>query len=150
MENKPTNELNSILEKTSPGQLENYLRENKKDLANDMTFSYYFKDTLEQKHVKLKDVYVFAGVSESYGSKILSMRSHAKNRDLIIRLCVAGRFTWEETNRALKLYGMTELYSKDPRDACIIVALNNRLYDVYEIDALLEKNELKKISSNIS
>ena len=74
------------------------------------------------------------------------MESHTKNRDLIIRLCIAGRFLVDEINRALKLYGMTPLYAKDKRDACIIVAINNRKYDLFEIDDLLEKQGLEKLS----
>ncbi len=147
MINKPTNELNELLEGTKLGKIGDYLRENAKYLAGDeMAFSYYFKDLLAQKRIKLKDVYSFAGVSESYGSKILSMDKHAKNRDLILRFCLAGRFSWEETNRALKLYGMSELYAKDPRDACIIVSINNRIHDLGTIDGMLEDNGLKKLS----
>ena len=74
------------------------------------------------------------------------MERHTTNRDLIIRFCLAGRFSLMETNRALKLYGMSELYAKDPRDACIIVALNNRMFDLGEIDSLLTKNKLEKLS----
>ena len=36
------------------------------------------------------------------------------------------------------MYGLSELYSKDPRDACIIVAVNNRIFDQRRIDSMLE------------
>ena len=97
--------------------------------------------------MKLKDLYLLSGVSESYGSKIVTMEKHTKDRDLIIRLCLAGHFNWDETNRALKLYGLSELYAKDPRDACIIVAVNNRIFDMYEIDEMLMKQGLKKLTT---
>ena len=70
------------------------------------------------------------------------------DRDLIIRLCLAGHFNWDETNRALKLYGLSELYAKDPRDACIIVAINNRIFDMYEIDEMLTEQGLDKLSED--
>lgn len=92
---------------------------------------------IEAKNIFLKDVYSFAGVSESWGSKIVTMERHTRNRDLIIRLCLAGRFNLDEINRALKLYGMTPLYSKNRRDAVIIVAINNRIYSLAEIDDLM-------------
>lgn len=76
-------------------------------------------------------------VTESYGSKIFTMEKHTKDRDLIIRFCIAGHFNWDETNRALKLYGLNELYAKDPRDAVLIVAINNRIYNLYDIDEML-------------
>ena len=111
-------------------------------------FYYYMKDVLDEKNIKLKDVYSFAGVSESYGSKILTMEKHTKDRDLIIRFCIAGHFSWDETNRALKLYGMNELYAKDARDACLIVAINNRLFHLYDIDEMLMQHGLKKLTAD--
>jgi len=42
----------------------------------------------------------------------------------------------------IKLYGMSELYAKNPRDACVMVAINNRIFDVYQVDEMLKKNDL--------
>ena len=145
---KPTDELNELLENMKPEQLDDYYKTNRKYLAEEKkAFYYYFKDVMEKKNIMLKDVYSFAGVTESYGSKIISMEKHTKNRDLIIKLCLAGHFTWEETNRALKLYGFSELYAKDSRDACIIVAINNRMFAPYQIDEMLEKHGHEKLTS---
>ena len=46
----------------------------------------------------LKDVYMRSDVTESYGGKIITMTKHTKNRDLIIRFCLAGHFSLVETN----------------------------------------------------
>lgn len=146
---KPTDELDDMLKSLSPDQLDGYLKTNAKYLADDKkAFYYYMKNVLSEKNIKLKDVYSFAGVSETYGSKIISMEKHTKDRDLIIRLCTAGHFSWDEMNRALKLYGLSELYSKDSRDACIIVAINNRIYDLYKIDDMLAERGLKKLTAD--
>ncbi len=148
MQKKSTDELNELLENMKPDQLDAYLKDNSKYMADDKkAFYYYMKDVLDEKNIKLKDVYSFAGVTESYGSKIITMEKHTKDRDLIIRLCLAGHFNWDETNRALKLYGLSELYAKDPRDACMIVAINNRIYDMYEIDEMLMAKGLKKLTT---
>ena len=113
MEKKPTDELDELLENMKPNQLDRYFKENRKYLADEKkAFYYYMKDTLAEKNIKLKDVYSFAGVSESYGSQILRMEKHAASRDLIIRFCLSGHFNCDETNRALKLYGLSELYAK--------------------------------------
>ncbi len=147
MQQKPTDELNDLLENMQPNQLDAYLQENQKYMAlGEKAFYYYFKDTLEAKRIKLKDVYTYAGVTESFGSKIIRMEKHTPNRDLIIRLCLAGHFSLIEMNRALKLYGMTELYAKDPRDVCIIVAVNNRQYDPYQIDETLIQHGFSKLT----
>lgn len=149
MQNKPTDELNALLENVKPEQIDGYFKDNRAYMADGKkAFYYYMKDVIEEKNILLKDVYSFAGVSEKYGSQIIEMEKHTKNRDLIIRFCVAGHFNWDETNRALKLYGMTELYAKDSRDACIIVAINNRIYDLASIDDMLTERGLKKLSKD--
>ena len=147
MQKIPTGELNKMLENTSPNKLDEYFKKNNKYMAEDgKAYYYYMKDVLNEKNIRLKDVYISAGVSESYGSKIISMEKHTKNRDLIIRFCIAGHFNWDETNRALKLYGLNELYAKDARDACIIVAINNRIFDISQIDDILDEHGLKPLS----
>ena len=146
---KPTDELNSLLENMKPDDLDSYLSDNSKYLVEGpKAFYYYMKNVLDSKNIRLKDVYSFAGVSESYGSKIISQEKHTTDRDLIIRFCVAGHFTWDETSRALKLYGMNELYAKYPRDACLIVAIKNRLYSMSDIDELLLKQGFKKLTTD--
>lgn len=149
MQEKPTNELDKMLGKMKPGELPGFYKENSKYLADDKkAFYYYFKDVIESKNIFLKDVYSFAGVTESWGGKIITMEKHTKNRDLILRLCIAGHFSLEEINRALKLYGMNSLYAKDRRDACLIVAINNRIYDLSELDELLENQGFVKLTAD--
>ena len=148
MQEKATDELDKILANVRPEQINTYYKNNRQYMAEGKkAFYYYMKDVLESKNILLKDVYSFAGVTESYGSKILTMEKHTKNRDLIIRFCIAGHFLLGETNRALKLYGMSPLYAKDKRDACLIVAINNRKYDLFEIDNLLEEHGLPQLSA---
>ena len=144
---KSTDELNELLAGVKPGGINRCLKENEAYLASGKkAFYFYFKDITEKKGIKLKDLYTIAGVSESYGGKIVTMEKHTKDRDLIIRLCLAGHFTWIETSRALRLYGMSELYAKDPRDACIIVAINNRVLDPLRVNELLEKHGMEKLN----
>ena len=138
MQHKPTDELNKLLENMKPDELNEYLAKNREFLNDDdKAFYNYMKETIRQKGIKLKDVYAFGGFSESFGSQLLYGVKHAADRDMIIRLCLAGHFTWDETNRALKIYGYSELYAKDPRDACLIVQINNRIYDINEINEVL-------------
>ena len=44
---------------------------------------------------------------------------------------------------------MRPLYAKDRRDACLIVAVNNRKYDLCEIDEILETQGFIRLSKNI-
>lgn len=149
MQEKSTKEVDELLESMKPKQMADFYKENSKYLADEeKAFYYYMKDVVESKNILLKDIYSFAGVSEKYGEKIIRMEKHTKNRDLIIRLCVAGHFSLVETNRALKLYGMSPLYSKDKRDACLIVAINNRIFNLCDVDDLLEAQGLLKLSTD--
>jgi len=148
MQDKPTNELDELLENMKPDQISEYFKANSRFMAEGTkAFYYYFKNVLESKNIMLKDVYSFADVTESYGSKIVSMEKHTKNRDLILRLCIAGHFLLDEINRALKLYGMSPLYAKDKRDAVIIVAINNRVYNLADIDEILEGQGQMRLSA---
>lgn len=150
MQEKPTNELDELLGNMKPSGLSKYYKENSGNLLNDeKAFYHYFKEITKEKNIFLKDVYSFAGVSESYGSKIITMEKHTKNRDLIIRLCIAAHFSIEESNKALKIYGMSPLYAKDKRDACMIVAINNRIFDLAEIDEILETHGFDVLSTQI-
>ena len=144
---KSTNELDEMLGEIKPGELSVFLKENSKYMADDSkAFYYYFKDVIDSKNIFLKDIYLYAGVSESYGAQIVRMEKHTKDRDLIIRLCVAAHFTLEEINRALKLYGMAPLYPKDKRDVCIITAIHNRIFNILKIDEILENQGMKILS----
>ena len=91
-------------------------------------------------------MYIQAGVSESYGGQVIRLEKHVKNRDMILRLCIAGHFNWDEMNRALKLYGMNELYAKDPRDALLILEINNRIYDIDKINKDLAEHGFGTLS----
>lgn len=147
-EEKSTYEVEELLSNMKPAELGSFYKENRSSMVDDKkAFYYYTKDIAESKNIMFKEMYLFAGVSESYGEKIIRMEKHTKNRDLIIRLCIAGHFSLVEINKALKLYGMNPLYSKDKRDACLIVAVNNRIYDLYEIDNILEKQGLQILTT---
>ena len=147
MQEKSTYEVEEILKSMRPERLQQFYKENTHNMVDaNKAFYYYMKDIVEAKNIRFKDMYILAGVSESYGEKIIRMEKHTKSRDLLIRLCIAGHFSIVETNKALKLYGMNTLYSKDKRDAALIVALNNRIYDLFEIDDILEKQGLSKLT----
>ena len=84
---------------------------------------------------------------ERYGYKIIAGDKHTIKRDVIIRLAIASKFNLKETNRALKLYGFNELYSKIARDAVLIVAINSCIYNIDQVNELLRKNGLEELYS---
>ncbi|MDO5477515.1 MAG: hypothetical protein Q4F43_10475, partial [Eubacteriales bacterium] len=46
----------------------------------------------------------------------------------------------EETQRALKIYGMSPLYARFPRDAVLISAISAGKYEIPQINSLLLRN----------
>ena len=48
-------------------------------------------------------------------------------------------FPCSETQRALKIYGMSP-YARFPRDAVFISAISARIYEIPEINSLLARN----------
>lgn len=146
IQDKSTSEVEELLAGLKTERIGEFLKENRDYMANGKKAFYYFmKDTIESKNIRLKDLYRFAGLSESYGGQIIRMEKHTAERDLILRLCIAGHFSLKETERALKLYEMAPLYAKDPRDACLIVAVNRRIYDIFEIDRILTSAGFEKL-----
>ena len=112
MSEKPTSELDNILGKTHLSDFEKYLREQKESLADDEeAFSVYVKNLLTQKGITQQSVFLKADIPERYGYKLLSGEKHTRQRDILLRICYAGEFTLEETQRALKIYGMPPLYA---------------------------------------
>ena len=72
--NIPTNELDSILENMNPDQLDEFFKTYGKGVADEKkAFYYYYTGVVKDNGIKLKDVYSFAGESESYGGQIVRM-----------------------------------------------------------------------------
>ncbi len=136
-----TDRLEEILEQSGADRLSEYLSQEKvfSSSGNDL-FGEYVKSLLREKGFKQKDVFLRAGIDEKTGYKYLSGDKHTSNRDLIIRICLAAHMTLKESERALKLYGMSPLYARLERDAVFIIAFNRRIYDIDEVNEVLESH----------
>lgn len=142
-----TKDLENQLLNTKTADIDKFFKDNSDYMIDDSVraFEDFFKDTARSKRIKFKDIYLRAGFSESYGEKLLSGETHTTDRDRILRLCIAGHFSINETDKALNLYKMNPLYPKDKRDACIIVKINNKKYDLDDIDDALTKQNLQPL-----
>ena len=138
---KSTNTLDSILLETGPDRIDGYLTENRAELVDgERPFYGYMKECIRQKGLQQQEVFVRADISDSYGYKLISGEKHTNRRDVVLRLCIGAKLTLEETQRALKIYGMSPLYSRFRRDAVIMVALNSGATEISEVNALLSEN----------
>ena len=138
---KTTDNLENVLKKTKPDDLSKVLKENDEKLAAaDKPFAAYMRQLLKDKGLKQQDVFLFADIPERYGYKLISEEKHTRQRDVILRLCFASRLTLDETQRALKLYSLPALYSRSVRDAVLMVAFNNEVFEIQAVNEMLEKH----------
>lgn len=80
---------------------------------------------------------------------MVSTKIRSEKRDPILRLCIAGHFNLDEVKRALMLCGMPPLSDAESREACLISAINSEMYDLNDVDELLEKEGFEKLSVEI-
>lgn len=130
--NKTTKELESILLNHAD------IRELNDEMLN-ISFGDFFRDVLLTKNITQQTVFLNADIGEKYGYKLISGEKHTKQRDVIIRLCFAGEFTFDETQRALRLYGMSPLYARIKRDALLINAFNRHIGNIIDLNQFLKE-----------
>lgn len=141
MEQTTTKRLESVLKEAGREQIGDFLKQNAQKLADgEKPFAAYMRQKLREKKLSQQRLFLEADLPEGYGYKLISEEKHTRQRDVILRLCIAAGFSLDETTRALELYKMPGLYARLPRDAALIVAINTGVHDVCEVDALLTRN----------
>ena len=145
-EEKTTGTLENILKNADASSAGKYLSENQESLiSGERAFSDVFKEAARKKGIRLQNVFLAADISEGYGYKLVSQEKHTRQRDTILRLMFGARCTLKETQTLLKLYGMSELYAKIPRDAVLIIAFNTGIYEVGDVNDLLLKHGMEPL-----
>ncbi|MCD8097897.1 MAG: hypothetical protein LUE31_07675 [Lachnospiraceae bacterium] len=148
MKQKTTDALERVLEQLEPEEIDQYFETYADDLfAEDQAFSAYMRALIRQKNLTQREVFERAELSDRYGYRLLTQEKNTKQRDYILRLCFAAKLNLKETQRALKLYGMSELYAKIPRDAVLMIALNREIYEIDKVNELLLSHELPPLRS---
>jgi len=145
--NHTTDDLAKVLISTEPEELGAVLAENAGRMAGSFKpFSGYFKELLRLHGKTQQSVIRKAGFSDKYGYRLLSEESHTRQRDYILRLCLAAELSLDELQRVLRLYGMAPLYARTARDAVIISAVSHGIFELDAINELLTENGQTAIS----
>lgn len=142
-----TNELLEIMNKTKKSDLASCLEKYSDNFVGERIFTEYMRGLFEKKKIAQQDIFRKAEVPEKYGYRLISGERVTRQRDIILRLCISAGFTLKETQQALKYYRMPELYARFPRDAVLIIALNNKVRDVSEVDELLVARQMDKLTT---
>lgn len=149
MQEKDTNELEQELGRTHIDDYCEYALKNKDSMITDATsFSSYMKAIMRQRGISQQIAFLKADIPERYGYKLLSGEKHTHQRDVIIRICYAGELTLKETQRALRKYGMPELYAKIPRDAMLMIAFNERPGSIIDVNSFLKENGMEPLRTS--
>lgn len=145
---KETEELKKILGKTHPEDFSGFYEENKDSMSEAATaFHSYLKNILKKNGLTQQEAFLNADVPERYGYKLLTGEKHTKQRDVILRICFGADMTLEETQKALRKYGMPELYAKVPRDALLMTLFNERPHNIIEMNRFLMKNKMTPLKT---
>ncbi len=131
--------LNEELLNVGTSELPDFLEQHREDLiTSPHPFADYMRTKFREKGILRQNVFLAADLSENYGYKLIAEEKHTRQRDTILRLCMAARFRLEEVQEALILYGMAPLHGRLARDAVLTVAVQNGIYDLCELNRLLE------------
>ena len=137
------------LENTHLSDVQDYLKEHADSiLSEDRPFSKYMKAVIRKKRLKQKEIFLWADIPERYGYKLISEEKRTRQRDVILRICYAAKFTLEETQRALRIYEMPQLYEKLPRDVILMVCFRDRPGNVNDVNAVLEQHGMDMLRSS--
>lgn len=148
MSEKNTKELEKILGSTHLKEFNSFCEANNGSMIDEKSFSEYFKELFKAKGILQQTVFLKADIPERYGYKLISGEKRTRQRDIILRICYAAGFTLDETQKALKKYGMSELYAKIPRDAFLMIVFNERPGNVIEVNEFLEKNNMEPLRTS--
>lgn len=149
MQEKETNELEKVLGKTHLEEFDDFVQEYRDSLLSDSTsFCAFIKEIMKRNGISQQDVFLRADLPERYGYKLLSGEKRTRQRDVVIRLCYAAELTLPQTQRALKKYEMAELYAKNPRDALLMLAFNERPGSIIDVNTLLKQNNLSPLRTS--
>jgi len=141
---KTTKETDKYLESISPEDLNKYLTGDYMNRYKDI--SDYLNQYMASHSLETSDVIKRSRLDRFYANQILNGTKKNPGRDKLIPLCLSMGMDLEETNRALKISKAGTLYSKDRRDAVIIMCINRKIFDVLKVNELLYENGLEPLA----
>lgn len=137
------------MEKMHLADVQEYLKKNSDSIVqSDRPFSNYMKELIRKKKLKQRDIFLWADIPERYGYKLISEEKRTRQRDVILRICYAAEFTLEETQRALRIYGMPQLYEDISRDVILMLCFRERPGSVNDVNVVLQEHGMDALRSS--
>ena len=101
------------------------------------SLSQYLYHLMEERHLTPREIITATGVHRSYFYAVLAGQK-IPGKNIILRFSLALHCTLNETNRLLRLAGLSDLYSLMRRDAVLIYAIEHKA-GIQQANELLEK-----------
>ena len=135
MQDQLTDHLDQQLKSTSLENFSNYL----KNLQQLPSLQDFFSVYIAKHDLKISQIIKNSGISQSYAHEILNGTKPHPSRDYLLALCLGAHMD-------LKTTQLGELYAKVPRDAAIMMHINNEKWNLIDINIFLEEHGLNVIS----
>ena len=115
--------------------IENFINTNKEDFI-DIPLHLYLATLLKKYSISKNEAINNSAISQIYGYQIFSGKRPNPSRDKILQLIFGMSLNLEDSQRLLKLAGVSELYPRIKRDSIILFAINKGL-TIEKCDELL-------------
>lgn len=147
MDEKKTSELLQVLNSINNKDTLNDYINNKINSYDTLTLSDYFDAIFKEKNLKKSDVINSTNLNRTYAYQILNGTKKA-SRNKILQICIGAKLNLNETQKALTLGNVGNLYAKNPRDSIIIFSLNKGI-SVLDVNDLLFQFEEEILDDEI-
>lgn len=141
MQDQLTDHLDQQLKSTSLENFSDYL----KNLQQLPSLQDFFSVYIAKHDLKISQIIKNSGISQSYAHEILRNEA-SSSRDYLLALCLGAHMNLKTTQHALRIAQLGELYAKVPRDAAIMMHINNEKWNLIDINIFLEEHGLNVIS----
>ena len=140
MQDQLTDHLDQQLKSTSLENFSDYL----KNLQQLPSLQDFFSVYIAKHDLKISQIIKNSGISQS--KQIISGTKPHPSRDYLLALCLGAHMDLKTTQHALRTAQLGELYAKVPRDAAIMMHINNEKWNLIDINIFLEEHGLDVIS----
>ena len=142
MQDQLTDHLDQQLKSISLENFSDYL----KNLQQLPSLQDFFSVYIAKHDLKISQIIKNSGISQSYDNEILNGTKPHPSRDYLLSLCLGAHMDLKMTQHALRIAQLGELYAKVPRDAAIMMHINDEKWNLIDINIFLEEHGLNVIS----
>lgn len=143
---KETSMLDGILENTTLDDFEKYIAKHNSDSYTSL--SDYLNEYIAENSLVLADVIKRSMMSRDYAYSIFNGHRANPTRDRVIAICLACEMDLASVQRALKICNAGILYSKNNRDAAVMICINRGIRKVQDVNDFLYEHNMEPLKTS--